>query len=98
MFVYEFSVILFSYVTDLCYRCTMNTVFKGSVWDLSMNIRCMYSVVVLMCLCTGEQYSAASTEPVSEEALFRDKLKHMGKCKCPDFKYDWCFTKTRSKP
>jgi len=45
---------------------------------------CMYifdSVVVLLCLCAGEQYSAASVEAVSDDALFRDKLKHMGKCK-----------------
>ncbi|TMS07368.1 CUE domain-containing protein 1, partial [Larimichthys crocea] len=28
---------------------------------------------------TGEQYSAASMEVVSDDALFRDKLKHMGK-------------------
>ncbi|XP_035536238.1 CUE domain-containing protein 1-like, partial [Morone saxatilis] len=28
---------------------------------------------------TGEQYSAASLEAVSDDALFRDKLKHMGK-------------------
>ncbi|XP_041850586.1 CUE domain-containing protein 1-like [Melanotaenia boesemani] len=28
---------------------------------------------------TGEQYSAASAEAVSDDALFRDKLKHMGK-------------------
>ncbi|XP_056296639.1 CUE domain-containing protein 1b [Pseudoliparis swirei] len=28
---------------------------------------------------TGEQYSAASMEAVSDDALFRDKLKHMGK-------------------
>ncbi|KAM9317791.1 CUE domain-containing protein 1b isoform 1-T2 [Pholidichthys leucotaenia] len=28
---------------------------------------------------TGEQYSAASLETVSDDALFRDKLKHMGK-------------------
>ncbi|KAM8768963.1 CUE domain-containing protein 1b isoform 3-T3 [Acanthopagrus schlegelii] len=28
---------------------------------------------------TGEQYSAASVEAVSDDALFRDKLKHMGK-------------------
>ncbi|XP_037631454.1 CUE domain-containing protein 1b isoform X1 [Sebastes umbrosus] len=28
---------------------------------------------------TGEQYSSASMESVSDEALFRDKLKHMGK-------------------
>ncbi|XP_063762931.1 CUE domain-containing protein 1b [Eleginops maclovinus] len=29
--------------------------------------------------CTGEQYSAASMDAVSDDALFRDKLKHMGK-------------------
>ncbi|XP_033952700.1 CUE domain-containing protein 1b [Pseudochaenichthys georgianus] len=29
--------------------------------------------------CTGEQYSAASTDTVSDEAMFRDKLNHMGK-------------------
>ncbi|XP_039987381.1 CUE domain-containing protein 1b [Xiphias gladius] len=28
---------------------------------------------------TGEQYSTASIEAVSDDALFRDKLKHMGK-------------------
>ncbi|XP_071327643.1 CUE domain-containing protein 1b isoform X2 [Trachinotus anak] len=28
---------------------------------------------------TGEQYPAASVEAVSDDALFRDKLKHMGK-------------------
>ncbi|KAM7413770.1 hypothetical protein PAMA_020912 [Pampus argenteus] len=28
---------------------------------------------------TGEQYSAASVEAASDDALFRDKLKHMGK-------------------
>ncbi|XP_069022580.1 CUE domain-containing protein 1b isoform X1 [Embiotoca jacksoni] len=28
---------------------------------------------------TGEQYSAASMEAISDDALFRDKLKHMGK-------------------
>ncbi|KAL6115606.1 cuedc1 [Pungitius sinensis] len=28
---------------------------------------------------TGEQYSAASMEAVSDDAMFRDKLKHMGK-------------------
>ncbi|XP_040050355.1 CUE domain-containing protein 1b isoform X2 [Gasterosteus aculeatus] len=28
---------------------------------------------------TGEQYSAASLEAVSDDAMFRDKLKHMGK-------------------
>lgn len=34
-------------------------------------------------LCAGEQYSAASLEAVSDDAMFRDKLKHMGKCKSP---------------
>nr|XP_046244366.1 CUE domain-containing protein 1b isoform X1 [Scatophagus argus]XP_046244367.1 CUE domain-containing protein 1b isoform X1 [Scatophagus argus] len=28
---------------------------------------------------TGEQYSTASVEAISDDALFRDKLKHMGK-------------------
>lgn len=31
----------------------------------------------------GDQCSAASTEAISDDALFRDKLKHMGKCECP---------------
>ncbi|XP_010780605.1 CUE domain-containing protein 1 [Notothenia coriiceps] len=29
--------------------------------------------------CTGEQYSAASMDAVSDDAMFRDKLNHMGK-------------------
>uniref|UniRef100_A0A8C4DD13 CUE domain containing 1b n=1 Tax=Dicentrarchus labrax TaxID=13489 RepID=A0A8C4DD13_DICLA len=33
----------------------------------------------LIALERGEQYSAASLEAVSDDALFRDKLKHMGK-------------------
>ncbi|TNN80770.1 CUE domain-containing protein 1 [Liparis tanakae] len=33
----------------------------------------------LVALERGEQYSAASMEAVSDDALFRDKLKHMGK-------------------
>lgn len=44
----------------------------------------VYSVVVLLCLCAGQQHSAASMEAVSDDALFRDKLKLMGKCKSPD--------------
>ncbi|KAF3847265.1 hypothetical protein F7725_020293, partial [Dissostichus mawsoni] len=31
--------------------------------------------------CTGEQYSATSMDAVSDDAMFRDKLNHMGKCK-----------------
>lgn len=37
-------------------------------------------MLVLLCLCAGEQYSAASLDAVSDDAMFRDKLKHMGKC------------------
>lgn len=32
-------------------------------------------------MCAGDKDSAASLEPPSDDALFRDKLKHMGKCK-----------------
>lgn len=36
---------------------------------------------MMACLCAGEQCSAASMEAISDDALFRDKLKHMGKCR-----------------
>ncbi|XP_075931551.1 CUE domain-containing protein 1b isoform X1 [Anarhichas minor] len=39
----------------------------------------MENSTVLLCLCAGERYPAASMEAVSDDALFRDKLKHMGK-------------------
>lgn len=36
---------------------------------------------VCVCVRAGEQYPA-SVEAISDDALFRDKLKHMGKCEC----------------
>lgn len=36
-----------------------------------------------MLVSAGEQCPAASTEAVSDEAVFRDKLRLMGKCECP---------------
>lgn len=49
-------------------------------------------MAVLLCLCAGEQYSAASMEAVSDDAMFRDKLKHMGKCKSAGLWLCWYFT------
>lgn len=44
----------------------------------------MCSAVVL-CLCAGEHYPSASMDAISDDALFRDKLKHMGKCMSSTF-------------
>lgn len=43
---------------------------------------CKYFIVkVLLYLRAGDPFSTASVEAASDDALFRDKLRHMGKCK-----------------
>lgn len=50
---------------------------ENTVFDM-----CKYLIVkVLLYLCAGDLYSTASVEAASDDALFRDKLRHMGKCK-----------------
>ena len=66
--------------------CVRLCVFPLSVMEVYCNVRNagpvdVWSCKVLLCLCAGEQYSASSMDAISDDALFRDKLKHMGKCK-----------------
>lgn len=81
---------------DICWLCQGFVLWTSYYKYLLLHLMCLcastcvYSGVVLLCLCAGEQ-CAASMEAVSDDALFRDKLKHMGKCKS-DLQYFWPFT------
>lgn len=61
----------------LCVCCQHQNIHFSTLWNL-----CLWKCTVkLLCMCAGEQFCVASVEAISEDAVFRDKLKHMGKCK-----------------
>lgn len=69
-------------VLSVCLAQYLHAILRAFVFFCRVCVRVLWCVQ-LPIVSAGDQCSAASTEAISDDALFRDKLKHMGKCECP---------------